>query len=121
MKRVRSVQLSRQFVIKAALLAPLLGSLLCAAPLSQAEDLPDDFTTHAPLTVSGEGPWYRLELPLGVQLNARQSTLNDVRVFNADGQAQPYAITQSPPQRAAVASPVSVKWFPLYNLSLIHI
>ncbi|MGE6384399.1 DUF3999 domain-containing protein [Pseudomonas sp. NPDC078416] len=115
MKRVRSVQLSRQFVIKAALLAPFLGSILCAAPLSQAEDLPDDFTTHAPLTISGEGPWYRLELPLGVQLNARQSTLNDVRVFNADGQAQPYAITQSPPQRAADASPVSVKWFPLYN------
>jgi hypothetical protein len=115
MKGVRSVQLSRQFFIKAALLVPLLGSLLCAASLSQAEDLPDDFTTHAPLTVSGEGPWYRLELPLGVQLNARQSNLNDVRVFNADGQAQPYAITQSPPQRAADASPVSVKWFPLYN------
>jgi hypothetical protein len=115
MKRVRSFQLSRLFVIKAALLAPLLGSLLCAASLSQAEDLPDDFATHAPLTVSGEGPWYRLELPLGVQLNARQSNLNDVRVFNADGQAQPYAITQSPPQRAADASPVSVKWFPLYN------
>jgi hypothetical protein len=115
MKRVRSVQLSRQFIVKAALLAPLLGSLLCAATLSQAEDLPDDFTTHAPLTVTGEGPWYRLELPLGVQLNARQSSLNDVRVFNADGQAQPYAITQSPPQRATDASPVSVKWFPLYN------
>jgi hypothetical protein len=115
MKRVRSVELSRQFVIKAILFMPLLGALLCAASLSQAEDLPDDFTVHAPLTLSGEGPWYRLELPLGVQLNARQSTLNDVRVFNADGQAQPYAITQSPPQRAIDQTPVAVKWFPLYN------
>lgn len=115
MKRVRSVELSRQFVIKAILFMPLLGALLCAASLSQAEDLPDDFTVHAPLTLSGEGPWYRLELPLGVQLNARQSTLNDVRVFNADGQAQPYAITQSPPQRAVDQTPIAVKWFPLYN------
>lgn len=107
--------MSPQFVIKTILLTPLLGSLLCAASLSQAGDLPDDFTVHAPLTLSGEGPWYRLELPLAVQLNARQSTLNDVRVFNADGQAQPYAITQSPPQRAADQTPIAVKWFPLYN------
>lgn len=115
MKHARSVQLSRQFVMKTALLVPLLGSMLCVSALSRAEDLPSDFSTHAPLTVGGEGPWYRLELPLGVQLNARQSNLNDVRVFNADGQAQPYAITQSPPQRTADASPVPVKWFPLYN------
>lgn len=107
--------MSPQFAIKTILLTPLLGSLLCAASLSQAEDLPDDFTVRAPLTLSGEGPWYRLELPLAVQLNARQSTLNDVRVFNADGQAQPYAITQSPPQRAADQTPIAVKWFPLYN------
>ncbi|MDE1197922.1 MAG: DUF3999 domain-containing protein [Pseudomonas sp.] len=89
--------------------------MLCAALLVQAEDLPDDFASHTPLTVSGEGPWYRLELPLALQLSARQSNLNDVRVFNADGQAQPYAITLGEPQRAEDQTPVAVKWFPLYN------
>nr|WP_314576435.1 DUF3999 domain-containing protein [uncultured Pseudomonas sp.] len=89
--------------------------MLCAALLVQAEDLPDDFASHTPLTVSGEGPWYRLELPLALQLSARQSNLNDVRVFNADGQAQPYAITFGEPQRAEDQTPVAVKWFPLYN------
>nr|WP_285426316.1 DUF3999 domain-containing protein [Pseudomonas sp. efr-133-TYG-103a] len=93
----------------------MFGSLLCAALLTQAEDLPDDFASHTPLTLSGEGPWYSLELPLGLQLNARQGNLNDVRVFNADGQAQPYAITLGQPQRAADETPVAVKWFALYN------
>ena len=103
--------MSRQCIFKAA----MFGSLLCAALLTQAEDLPDDFASHTPLTLSGEGPWYSLELPLGVQLNARQGNLNDVRVFNADGQAQPYAITLGQPQRAADETPVAVKWFALYN------
>ncbi len=103
--------MSRQCIFKAA----MFGSLLCAALLTQAEDLPDDFASHTPLTLSGEGPWYSLELPLGLQLNARQGNLNDVRVFNADGQAQPYAITLGQPQRAADETPVAVKWFALYN------
>lgn len=107
----RSPSLSRQSIAKAA----VFGALLCAALLAQAEDLPDDFASHTPLTLSGEGPWYRLELPLAAQLNARQSTLNDVRVFNADGQAQPYALTLGQPQRAEDETAVAVKWFPLYN------
>ena len=109
--KYRSQSLSRQSIAKAA----VFGALLCAAFLAQAEDLPDDFTSHTPLTLSGEGPWYRLELPLAAQLNARQGTLDDVRVFNADGQAQPYALTLGEPQRAEDETAVAVKWFPLYN------
>jgi len=103
--------LNRQSLAKAT----VFGALLCAALFSQAEDLPDDFASHTPLTLSGEGPWYRLELPLAAQLNARQGNLNDIRVFNADGQAQPYALTVGQPQRAEDETPVDVKWFPLYN------
>jgi hypothetical protein len=52
-----------------------------------AQDKPADFATQVPLSVSGEGPWYRLDLPLVVQLNARQTDLSDVRVFDAAGDA----------------------------------
>lgn len=103
--------LNCQSLLKAA----LFGALFCTALVGQAEELPDDFASHTPLTVSGTGPWYRLELPLAVQLNAHQSSLNDIRIFNADGQAQPYALTLSQPQRAEDETPVTVKWFPLYN------
>jgi hypothetical protein len=114
MKR-RSPQLIRQSIVMTA----VLGALLCAAQLAhaqaQAEDLPDDFASNTPLSLSGDGPWYRLELPLALQLNARQSNLNDVRVFNADGQAQPYALTFSQPPREEDQTTVAVKWFALYN------
>ena len=46
----------------------LLG--LCTTCSAWAQETPADFTTRVPLTVSGEGPWYRLELPLAVQLSA---------------------------------------------------
>jgi hypothetical protein len=108
---MRNPLLSRQFITRAA----VFGSLLCATLLGHAEDLPDDFASQTPLTITGEGPWYRLELPLAVQLNARQGNLNDVRIFNADGQAQPYALTFSQPQMAEDQQPVAVKWFALYN------
>lgn len=108
---MRKALLSRQFIAKVA----VFGTLLCVAALGHGEDLPDDFASQTPLTLNGEGPWYRLELPLSLQLSAQQGNLNDVRIFNADGQAQPYALTLSQPQRAEQEKPVSVKWFPLYN------
>lgn len=111
----RSPQLIRSSMIMTVVLGAWLSAAQLAHAQVNAEDLPDDFVSHTPLTLSGEGPWYRLELPLAVQLNARQSNLNDVRVFNADGQAQPYALTFGQPPREEDQTPVAVKWFPLYN------
>jgi hypothetical protein len=111
----KSPQLIRLSLITTAVFSVLLSTAQLANAQVQTEDLPDDFTRHTPLTLGGEGPWYRLELPLALQLNAQQSTLNDVRVFNADGQAQPYALTFSQPPREEDQTPVAVKWFPLYN------
>ncbi|NWE38101.1 DUF3999 domain-containing protein [Pseudomonas yamanorum] len=90
----------------------LLG--LCTTCSAWAQETPADFTTRVPLTVSGEGPWYRLELPLVVQLSARQADLNDVRVFNAAGEPQAYALARQSAQSTESRSLANVKWFPLY-------
>ncbi|WP_350614092.1 DUF3999 domain-containing protein [Pseudomonas sp. HY7a-MNA-CIBAN-0227] len=82
-----------------------------------AREAPADFTTQVPLTVSGEGPWYRLELPLAVQLSARQVDLSDMRVFNAAGEPQAYALARESAQRSESRSLTNVKWFPLYALA----
>ncbi|WP_338724394.1 DUF3999 domain-containing protein [Pseudomonas tolaasii] len=86
--------------------------LVCSAAVAQ--ESPTDFTTQVPLAVSGNGPWYRLELPLAVQLGARQADLSDVRVFNAAGEPQAYALSRQPAQRSESRNVVQVKWFPLY-------
>ena len=90
----------------------LLG--LCTTCSAWAQETPADFTTRVPLTVSGEGPWYRLELPLAVQLSARQADLSDVRVFNAAGEPQAYALARQSAQSTESRSLANVKWFPLY-------
>ena len=88
-----------------------MGVALAAA----AQEKPADFATRVPLSVSGDGPWYRLELPLTVQLNARQTDLSDVRVFNAAGEPQAYALARETAQVDDNRTLTDVKWFPLYN------
>lgn len=93
-----------------------LGALAMAVALSAgALEKPADFVTQVPLSVSGEGPWYRLELPLAVQLNARQTDLSDVRVFNATGDVQAYALARESALAHEDRSLTEVKWFPLYS------
>ncbi|PQP05415.1 DUF3999 domain-containing protein [Pseudomonas frederiksbergensis] len=91
--------------------AVVLGVTLSAG----AQEKPADFAAQVPLSVAGEGPWYRLELPLDVQLKARQTDLSDVRVFNAAGEPQAYALAREPAQTHENRSLTDVKWFPLYN------
>ncbi|MFL6609673.1 MAG: DUF3999 domain-containing protein, partial [Pseudomonas sp.] len=88
---------------------------LWAALAVAAPEQPQDFAHQVPLALSGEGPWYRLALPLDVQLRARQTDLNDVRVFNAAGQAQAYALVRESAQSRENRTLTDVKWFPLYN------
>lgn len=93
-----------------------LGAVgLCAVLSAHGQEKPGDFTTQMPLTLSGEGPWYRLELPLTVQMNARQTDLGDVRVFNAAGEAQAYALAREQAQTSENRVLTDVKWFPLYS------
>ncbi|MBV7547074.1 DUF3999 domain-containing protein [Pseudomonas sp. PDM26] len=80
-----------------------------------AQEKPADFTTQVPLSVTGEGPWYRLELPLNVQLNARQADLSDLRVFNAVGDVQAYALARESAQSSETRTLNEVKRFALYN------
>lgn len=93
-----------------------LGAVsLCVALSAVAQDKPGDFKSQAPLTLSGEGPWYRLELPLDVLLRASQADLRDVRVFNAAGEPQAYALARQQAQTREQQNLTEVKWFPLYS------
>ncbi|MGY2443117.1 DUF3999 domain-containing protein [Pseudomonas sp. SDO52101_S400] len=89
--------------------------LLGVAMTAGAQDKPADFAAQVPLSVSGAGPWYRLELPLSVQLQARQTDLSDLRVFNAAGEPQAYALARESAQTRDDGRLNAVKWFPLYN------
>lgn len=93
-----------------------LGAVgLCVALSATAQETPGDFKSQAPLALSGEGPWYRLDVPLALQLHASHSDLRDIRVFNAAGEPQAYALARQQAQTTEQRSLHEVKWFPLYN------
>jgi hypothetical protein len=92
-------------------LALLAGLGLLCQPLFAAEQ-PEDFTTRVELRLAGEGPWYRLELPMALHFAARHADLRDLRVFNAEGEALAYALTRSSSERRARHEHV-LRGFPL--------
>lgn len=97
----------------ARLLVGAAGALVAA--MSFAEASRDEFATAVPLTLSGEGPWYRLELPMALHFAAQYADLRDLRVFNAEGQAQAYALTLGGAQQHETRRTTQVKRFPLYG------
>lgn len=103
---------------------PLLYLLAsaCAVPLLAlaAVERPADFASQVPLAVTGDGPWYRLELPLALQSGAAQPDLADVRVYNAAGEALAYSVLRAPSRHADTQVVTSVKWFPLYAAADAH-
>lgn len=103
--------LSRPQLFRAA----VFGATLVSAMFASAQENPGDFASRTPLKLSGEGPWYRIELPLAVQLDSRGSELADVRIFDAQGQAQAYSVAYKPTQPQQPSTPTDVKWFPLYD------
>ncbi|MES2817740.1 MAG: DUF3999 domain-containing protein [Pseudomonadota bacterium] len=91
----------------------LAASAAAEVPLGAA--LPADYASQVSLSLSGEGPWYRLELPMALHLGAQHADLRDLRVFSAEGQAQPYALTLSGPQQLEDRSEIRPRHFPLYG------
>ncbi|WP_424485046.1 DUF3999 domain-containing protein [Pseudomonas sp.] len=90
----------------------LAGLLL--SPLVLAQEQLDDYAQQLPLTLSGEGPWYRLDVPMALHFAARYGDLRDLRVFNAEGQALAYALVAGHSESRDSQQEQAVKWFPLY-------
>lgn len=93
------------------LLAVCVGWLPLA---TAAEGDAADFAARATLTLEGEGPWYRLSVPMALQLAAAHGDLRDLRIFDADGQAQAYHLGSGGEQYRETRQQTPVARFPLH-------
>ena len=94
----------------------LASLILClAAGLAQAAETPADYPQQVPLRLQGEGPWYRLQVPMSVQLAAAHADLRDLRVFDKEGEALPYALSAAAAQGSSTAHEAAARLFPLYG------
>ena len=97
----------------AALLAACWASLASAQP--RATDTVNDYSHAIPLTVSGKSAVVQVRLPQAVYLNARSADLRDLRVFNANGKALPFALTAPSSKSEASRRELQVTVFPVTN------
>ncbi|BBP85931.1 hypothetical protein PHLH8_55730 [Pseudomonas sp. Pc102] len=95
------------------LLLNICLGLLCVTQPAQAQDSLDDFAARVPLKVEGNGPWYRVDLPMSLHFVARHADLRDLRIFNAEGEPLAYALTRSESEVTRNEEDVALKWFPL--------
>ena len=97
---------------RAALSTLLAGALFSAQGLAQEKI--DDYAVQLPLTLAGEGPWYRLDVPMALHFAARYGDLRDLRVFNAEGQTLAYALVAGQGDLRESPQEHAVREFPLY-------
>lgn len=89
----------------------LLSLLICGPAV--ASERPQDYSTRVELELAGDGPWYRLELPMALHLAGQYGDLRDLRVFNAQGQMQAYALHSGRQQYQQTRREADVARFPL--------
>lgn len=87
-------------------------------PLAQssAQPLPGpaDFAWQLPLTVSGNNGVVQFKLPLAVYQQSRMADLADLRLFDAQGAAVPFAWHRPGAERTATIRQSSVRMYPVY-------
>ena len=94
--------------------AGLLLASLCLPVPALADAQTPSFAVRAALQVEGEGPWYRLELPIALRLAAAHGDLRDLRVLDATGQAQAYSLEEGREEYRQLHRETPVRHFPLY-------
>jgi hypothetical protein len=95
----------------------LMGALAMGtlAGFASAADLsPADFAFAMPVATSADASAYRVALPVDVYRDTVRPDLADIRVFNARGEAVPYALSRPSP-RAARGPGTALPLFALHD------
>ena len=86
-------------IVLLASLAPWSAPSVAAQPPAPYADGPDNYAFAASITPTGKSGVVALKLPQAVYLKARTADLADLRIFDAKGVAQPFAL-QHPEARS---------------------
>jgi hypothetical protein len=74
---------------------------------------PEHFAAHATLVSEGSGPYHRLVLPLAIYQSSARPDLGDLRLYNAQGEALPFAMLRVQTRSEAQRREASAPFFPL--------
>ncbi|MEO8409042.1 MAG: DUF3999 family protein [Propionivibrio sp.] len=104
---------TRFFCLAAIFVAFGGGAVHAAEP--RKSDIPADYAYALPLQVSGQQGVVAYTLPLSIYLKARTAGLDDLRVFDAKGVAQPFAVHRPSPEPPAHRDSLPATVFPVHG------
>lgn len=95
----------------------VMGALAVSVATAQsaAPDALANYGVQMPLTVTGPGPWYRLELPTELRTAAAHPDVRDLRIFDANGQQLAHALAPAAEQHLQREHTTTVRTFPLFG------
>jgi hypothetical protein len=102
--------MNRLAITRALIVAAAVASV---ATISDAAEKPRDFAFGIPLTVEADSAFYRAVLPEAFYAGSARADQGDLRVFNGDGAAVPYARLDSPVATREKKSTAVLPIFPL--------
>jgi hypothetical protein len=102
--------MNRFAIMRALIVAAAVASVATA---SDAAEKPKDFAFGIPLTVEAESAFYRAALPAAFYAGSARADQGDLRVFNGDDAAVPYARLDSPAATREKKSTAVLPIFPL--------
>jgi hypothetical protein len=85
-----------------------LASVAHAAPIT-----PGTFSSRAAVTLTGDGPFHQLSLPLPVYQGVKRQDLGDLRVFNGKGETVPHALFRPESSAVSKAKETRAALFPI--------
>ena len=91
----------------------LTASAATAPGTTDKSDVPSDYAFSLPLQISGKQGVVGLKLPQAVYLNALTARLDDLRVFDAKGVAQPFSLQRPQAETKTQRSYHRVSAFPV--------
>jgi len=105
-------------ILKIAI-AGMAGALLAGAAIDAgaAEGL-QNFSCRTKIETDGKGAWFQADIPITVRWQAKHFDLRDLRVFNADGEPLPFALTASSARLVQDRRETLARIFPLYATSI---
>jgi Protein of unknown function (DUF3999) len=89
----------------------LLGSMTYAGNNTLIRST--DFAQHTRIHLSGSEPFQQLTLPAAVYQGLQRNDLGDIRVFNGQGEALPYAVMYPDPPSTSSTQEISLPLFTL--------
>lgn len=112
--------LNLRFTTPLILSATLALTASAATPSADDKsDVPADYAFSLPLQVSGKQGVVGLKLPQAVYLNAQTARLDDLRVFDAKGTAQPFSLQRPQAEIQTQRSYHRVSVFPIRSRASI--